>query len=153
MSTIMEVVIDFEYLKGRQDEMVVKELSVASENVSDSFRFERTYDMMSNGSGANGLNSTDIHIPYYKLYTVATEAVAGFPHFHAYGDEKWKYLAELLGRPIHNLKDLECPAPSFFNHRRWCSLPCHKFPNIHYATKTAHSLFDWTMNHLQTNLM
>jgi len=40
MSTAdMEVVIDFEYLRGRQDEIVVKELSLAARNVKDSFRF------------------------------------------------------------------------------------------------------------------
>ena len=40
ISTDIEVVIDFEYLRGRQNEIVVKEVSVAGENVSDSFRFE-----------------------------------------------------------------------------------------------------------------
>ena len=40
MSTAdMEVVIDFEFLKGRQGEIVVKELSVAAINMNDSFRF------------------------------------------------------------------------------------------------------------------
>ena len=34
------VVIDFEYLKGRQNEMVVKEAAVAGGNISESFRFE-----------------------------------------------------------------------------------------------------------------
>jgi len=68
MSTNIEVVIDYEYLKGRQNEMVVKELSVAAENVSDSFRFKNPYDMMPNGSDNNGLNWTDGHIAYYKLY-------------------------------------------------------------------------------------
>ena len=37
MSTAdMEVVIDFEFLKGRQGEIVVKELSVAANNMNDS---------------------------------------------------------------------------------------------------------------------
>ena len=31
----MEVVIDFEFLRGRQNEIVVKELSVADANVSE----------------------------------------------------------------------------------------------------------------------
>jgi len=39
----MEFVIDNEYLKGRQYDITVKELSVATENVSDSFRFESPY--------------------------------------------------------------------------------------------------------------
>jgi len=36
----MEVVIDFEFLRGRQNEIVVKELSVAASNVSETFRFK-----------------------------------------------------------------------------------------------------------------
>ena len=36
----MEVVMDFESLRGRQNEIVVKEVSVAGEGLSDSFRFE-----------------------------------------------------------------------------------------------------------------
>ena len=32
MLTNMEVVIDFEYLKGRQNEMFVRDLSLAAEN-------------------------------------------------------------------------------------------------------------------------
>ena len=41
ISVIMEpVVIDFEYLKGRQNEMVVKEAAVAGKDISESFRFE-----------------------------------------------------------------------------------------------------------------
>ena len=37
-----EVVIDFEFLRGRQNETVVKELSVASAAASETFRFKRT---------------------------------------------------------------------------------------------------------------
>jgi len=33
MSTWMEVVIDYELLKGRQDEVVIKELSIAAKNI------------------------------------------------------------------------------------------------------------------------
>ena len=34
-----EFVIDFEFLRGRQNETVVKELSVASANAAEMFRF------------------------------------------------------------------------------------------------------------------
>jgi len=41
ISVIMEpVVMDFECLKGKQNEMVVKEAAVAGENIRESFRFE-----------------------------------------------------------------------------------------------------------------
>ena len=47
MSTAdMEVVIDF----------VVKELSVAANNMNDSYRFKSPYTMTSHGSDENGLN-------------------------------------------------------------------------------------------------
>jgi len=36
----MEVVIDFEFLGGRQGEIVVKRLSVADKKMIDSFRFK-----------------------------------------------------------------------------------------------------------------
>ena len=35
LSTDMEVVIDFEFLRGRTNEIIVKELSTAAANVSD----------------------------------------------------------------------------------------------------------------------
>ena len=50
------VVIDFEYLKGRQNEMVVKEASVSGGNISESFRFELPYYMAPHGSVESGLN-------------------------------------------------------------------------------------------------
>ena len=146
----MEVVIDFEYLKGRQNEIIVKELSVASRNVTDSIRFKSPYNMPTHGSDENELNWDDGHINYHELFTVASEAVGGFAHFYSYGVTKCKILAELLGRPILNLQDFNSPQPATFNHKRWCSLPCHKFHNIDCATKSAHSLYDWLMYHLQT---
>ena len=57
MSTAnMEVVIDFEFLRGRQNEIVVKELSKAAKNMVDSFCFRSPYTIMSHGSDENGLN-------------------------------------------------------------------------------------------------
>ena len=73
------VVIDFEYLKGRQNEMVVKEAAVAGENISESFRFEPPYYMAPHGSVESGLNWHDGNISYQKLSTVLKEAVATSP--------------------------------------------------------------------------
>ena len=46
----MEVVIDFEFLRGSTNEIIEKELSIAAANVSDSFRFKSPYPMTPNGS-------------------------------------------------------------------------------------------------------
>jgi len=107
----MEVVIDFEYLKGRQNEIVVKELSVASRNVTDSFRFKSPYNLATHGSDENGLNRDDGHINYHELFTVVSEAVAVFAHLYSYGVTKCKFLAEILGRPILILQDLTVLSP------------------------------------------
>jgi len=81
----MEVVIDFEYLKGRQNEIVVKDLSVASRNVTDSLPFKSPYTMATHSSDENGLNWDNGHINYHELFTVVSEAVAGFAHLYSYG--------------------------------------------------------------------
>jgi len=144
-----EVVIDYEFLRGRQNETVVKELSVASANAAETFLFKSPYKMADHGSSENGLNWADGHIEYKELHTVLTEAMTGFAHLYAYGLSKCPFLSELTGRPIHNLEDLECPSPVSFNHKRWCTLPCPKFPRFSCATKTAHSLYNWLMYYLQ----
>jgi len=58
----MEVVIDFEFLRGRHNEIIVKELCIAAGNVSNSFRFKRPYPMRTHGSVKNGFNWDDGHI-------------------------------------------------------------------------------------------
>ena len=112
----MEVVIDFEFLRGRQNEIVVKKLSVAAA-VSETFRFKSPYNMASQGSDENRLNWEDGHIAYHELYTVGSEAVVGFAHLYAYGVSKCKFLTELLGRHILNLQEFNCLLPISFNHK------------------------------------
>ena len=110
--------IDYEFLRGRQNETVVKELSVASANAVETFRFKSPYKMTDHGSSENDLNWADGHIEYKEFHTVLTEAVAGFAHLYAYGVSKCTFLGGLTGRPIHNLEDLECPSSVPFNHKR-----------------------------------
>jgi len=63
----MEVVIDYEFLKGNQDEAAVKELSLAAKDVIHTFHVHSPYDMRPHGSTENGLNWDDEHIPYHQL--------------------------------------------------------------------------------------
>jgi len=120
MSTAdMEIVIDFEFLRGRQGEIVVKELSVAAKNMMDAFRSKSPYSITSHGSVGKSLNWEDGHIAYHDLYMVVSEAVAGFSHLYSYGVTKSKFFTGLLVRPSLNLHDFNCPQPASFNHRRW----------------------------------
>ena len=145
-----EAVIDFEFLRGRQKETVVKELCVPRSTAGETFRFNSSYKIADHGSSESGINLADGHIEYKDLHTVFTEAVAGFAHLYAYGVSKVKFLSSLTGRPIHNLVDVDCRTPDSFNHEHWCTIPCHKFPKFACTTKTAHSLYDWLMHYLQT---
>ena len=82
----------FRIFEGRQNEIFVKEFSVAAANLSETFRFKSPHIMASHGSDENGLNWEDGHIAYHDLYTVASEAIAGFAHLYAYGVSKCKFL-------------------------------------------------------------
>jgi len=57
-----EAVIDFEFLRGRQNETVVKELCVASATASETFRLKSPYKMADHGSSENGIHWADGHI-------------------------------------------------------------------------------------------
>jgi len=56
------VVIDFQFLRDRQNEMVVKELCEASAAASETFRFKIPYKMADQGLSENGLKWADVHM-------------------------------------------------------------------------------------------
>ena len=78
-----EAVIDFEFLRGRQNDTFVKVLCVASAAASVTFRFKPPYKMADHGSSENGINWIVVHIEYRELHSVLNEAVAGFAHLYA----------------------------------------------------------------------
>jgi hypothetical protein len=106
--------------------------------------------MADHASSENGINWVDGLTEFKDLHTVVTESLAGFAHLYAYGFSKVTFLTTLTARTIQNLEDVDCPPPDTFNHKHWCTLPCHKFPKFACATKTAHSLYDCMMHYLQT---
>jgi len=110
-----EVVIDFEFLRGWQNETIVKELCVTSAADSETFHFKSPYKMANHVSSEISLNLADRRIEYKELNTVITEAVAGFVHLYTYGVSKCTFLAGVTGRPIHKLEDLECPPHQSFS--------------------------------------
>ena len=124
-----EAVIDYEFLRGRQNETVVKERFVVSVAASEKFRFKPPYKIADHGSSENGINWIDGHIDYRELHTVLNEAVAVFVHLYAYGVSKCTFLAGMTGRPNHNLEDINCPRPTLSITN--AGVPCHatSFPN------------------------
>ena len=145
----MEVVIDYEYLKGAHGEEVIKEISVAAENVLDSFLFLPPYSMDARSSESNGLSWDDGFISYSQLTQILAEATSNFAHLYAKGTDKCDFLTTLLGRPVQNLDSFGCPERKSFRMTTSCSLPCHKFPDKSCATRNALSLFGWLKHHIQ----
>jgi len=143
-----EDIIDYEFLRGRQNETVVKELCVSSAITSETFRFKPPYKMADHGTIEKGMNWMDGHFEYQELHTDLNEAVAGFAYLYAYGISMCTFFARLTGRPIHNLEEVNWSRQTF-NHEHWCTLPCHRFPKYSCATKTVHSLYDSFMYYLQ----
>ena len=70
--------IDYEFLRGQENETVVKELCVARAAAFEMFRFKSPNKMTNHGSTANGLNWSDGHIEYKEFHTVINETVEGF---------------------------------------------------------------------------
>ena len=64
-----EVVIDYEFLRGRQNQTVVKEICVASAIASETFSFKPPYKIADHGSKENGINWADGHIENKELHT------------------------------------------------------------------------------------
>jgi hypothetical protein len=147
----MDVVIDYEVLFGARNEPVVKELSIAAKDVTNTFHFRSPYQMAPHGNADNGLTWDDGHIDYDNLQTVLSEAVANYARLYAYGTVKCQFLHNLIGRSVTNLeKEFKCPDPSTFEHDCHCWLPCHRHGNIRCSTKTAKALYDWLTYHLKT---
>ena len=70
-------------------------------------------------------------------------------HLYAYGDSKCTLIPQLLGRPVHNLEDFNCPSPRYFRCKFSCTKPCQRNPSFRRATRHPHSLYEWLMFHLQ----
>jgi hypothetical protein len=59
----MELVIDYEFLKGLNDEVVIKEVGLVADEVVQTFHFKCPYMMASHGDVENGLNWADVNVP------------------------------------------------------------------------------------------
>jgi hypothetical protein len=147
----MEVVVDFISLKGARNELVCKELSIASDGVIQTYHFKSPYPMAPHGSPETGVNWDDGHVPYGQLSTVLSEAVAGYAHLYAYGETKCAFLSDLINRTFLNLEYFKCPSAENLKPPKYqCGFPCHRFPSVRCTTRGAQCLYEWLMHHFKT---
>jgi hypothetical protein len=141
-------VIDYEVVRGRQNEDVVKEISVAAEN-AEIFHFKSPYPMKAHGSDKDDLSWGVGQLDYVKLRDTISETISRYAHLYAYGIAKTRVLTELLAQPVRNLEDFKCPQPHGLKAQLSCSMPCHKnFLNYSCPTRNAHTLFKFLKHHL-----
>jgi hypothetical protein len=127
----------------------VKELTIASGNVLETFRFLSPFHMEPQGDEANGLNWSDGIVDYAKLFQTVSEATANFAHLYAKGTTKTRFLSSLLGRAVLNPDTLGCPERKSFRMGTVCSMPCHRFPDKSFATRNGYALYEWLTLHLK----
>jgi hypothetical protein len=136
-------VIDYEVLRGRQNE-VVKDVSVAAENVIGTFHFKSPYTMTAHGCDKEGLSWGDGQLDYDELRETISEAVSGYTHLYAYGLAKTRFLTELLAQPARHLEDIKYPQSHGLKAQFSCSIPCHKnYLDYSCATRNPHTIFTW----------
>ena len=143
-----------EFLRGRSDELVAKDVVIVSNNVMQTHHFKSPYSSYmpeDEDDNDNGLSWSDWSIDYSNLFTVLQESTSNFAHVYSYGTETCEFLHNLLQFPIHDLKTLLCPDPHKLNSQYRCYMTCHKnFSDVHCATNYAHALYTWLEYHLQT---
>jgi hypothetical protein len=80
---------------------------VAGENVIEKFHFSSPFPISPHSSIENGLSWDDGTLQFVKFYDTLSEAVSSYAHLYAYGEEKCRFLKNLLGQPIRNLEDFD----------------------------------------------
>jgi hypothetical protein len=150
---VRSLVVDFEALRGKNKELLIKELAVAGKNFVQTYHFASPYSWKYkesdfNTDGKNGINFHDGYIPYSMLKTVIDDCVAGFTSLYSFGEDKCSFLSELTDRTFVDMeKEFRCPKPENLYHEIHCGFPCHKFSYTHCACKHANALYNWLIHH------
>ena len=85
-----------EFLLGKNNELVIKEVAVVGDVVMQTFHFRPPYFMEPHCSKENGLNWDDGFIHYSQVQMLLTEALASNDHLYARGSAKCDLLGEIL---------------------------------------------------------
>jgi hypothetical protein len=136
---VRSLVVDFEALRGKNKELLIKELAVAGKNFVQTQHFASSYswkykenDFITDSK--NGIHFHDGYIPYSMLKTGIDDCVSGFGSLYSFGEDKCSFLSELTDRTFVDMeKEFRCPKPENLYHEKHCGFPCHKFSYTHCA--------------------
>ena len=149
MSTNMVVVIDFEYVKVERRRWSSKILCGHQEYVSFvPIQEHLRHDFSRLRRARLELRGRSHSLP--RIVHVCQRGGGRFRSHLRLRCRKLQTTLEIKGVPDSRSWRI-CPQPTSFNHRRWRSQLCLKFPNVYFATKNKHTPYDLLMYHLQTN--
>ena len=153
-STMSLIVIDFTFLEGRDNEIVVKELAVADShnNRVSSYVFKRPYgweevsmfNARMNQAIGHGCNWNDGDVPYSELETVLHREVSSAVAIYCFGPQKTNFISGLIDRTVIDITQLGCPELADISLPAiTCTFACHNKSKHVCALRTAYSLAQW----------
>jgi hypothetical protein len=148
------LVIDFNYLLGRDGEIVVKELAFVDrqDNRISTYFFKSPYDWEEipaftrkmNIAIDHGCNWDDGHILYSELDNVLQREISSTVAIYCLGAMKAEFISSLISNTVIDITQLGCPRLIDINLPTFsCSLPCHNRLKYDCALRSAYSIAQW----------
>jgi hypothetical protein len=156
------VVIDFTFLEGTDNEIVVKTLAIAhsrSNRVSP-YVFKKPYcwnelpmfTAKLNSAITHTINWNDVDVQYSELQTVLHREVSSAVGIHCFGYQKTNFISGLIGRTVIDIIELGCPDPSDMSAPNIsCKFACHNRSRKVCALRAAYS-FAQCLNYYAASL-
>jgi hypothetical protein len=120
------IIVELAYLRGHDGKLIVKELALVGIGYADNSKSIQTYllkapcplwTLSKAAQNTNQWITSNLHslpwgvgqISYSELPNLVKESVQGHTRVVTKGSEKAMFLAEILGIPIIDLDNFECP--------------------------------------------
>jgi len=153
-STMSLIVIDFTFLEGRDNEVVVKVLVVADSHINraSSYVFKRPYgreevpmfNARMNQAIGHGCTWNDGDVPYSELETVLHHEVSSAVAIYCFGPQKTNFISGLIDRTVIDTTQLGCPELADISLPAIsCTFACHNKSKHVCALRTDYSLAQW----------
>ena len=153
------LVIDFNYLDGRDGEIVVKELAAVDSTCSrvSSYIFKRPYtwdevpvfNAIMNNASDHGCNWNDGDILYSELETVLQREASSAVAIYCFGPQKSAFISHLIDRTVIDITQLGCPQLADISLSTIsCTFACHNKSKHVCALQSAHSIAQWLHFHI-----
>ena len=150
-------VIEFTYLKGRDGEIVVKELATVDSHTNrvSSYVFKRSYgweevpsfNARMNQAIDHGCNLNDGDVLYSELETLLHREESTGVAIYCFGPQQTQFISGLNDRKVIDITQLGCPPHADINRPGiTCRYACHKYRPL-CTLRTAYSLAQWLNFH------